>query len=346
MRQVTPRRLRTRGAVTVLVAIGLVVMLTAAAFVYDLGRVIVAAQQAQKTADAAALAGAGRLVVDQASASDSIANVVSANSGLSNFTFTQVAGSPVFYGAGAAVPAYRTLGGTENAVRVAVETDVQHYFGPIVGLRQTRVVRSAVAARLTAGGVGIAPIWISAATPMVEGQSMELHMSTLQDSNSTLPLPAGNFGWLEPQSSPSDFRDLLRGYPLPESLISANMVSVGDYVNGYPGQKVGNWSQSLGTAPNDLGRLDRAAEEPYASQTPDNYTADNPRIMLIPIVDVISGSGSQATYQVVRFAMFWLETVNGPKKSFTGQLLDGDVPGLPASDGGVETGVWTVKLVG
>lgn len=335
-----------RGAIIVMVAVVLLVLLLASAFVFDVGRVILSAQEAQRAADAAALAGAMQLRDGQAQAAASVGEVVGANSNVSSCVYTQTADSPTFYGAGDTIPSYRALSATEQAVRVAVQTDVQHFFAPVVRLRQTRVTRSAIAARLTAMAINIAPIWISSNTPMTPGESMELHMSTLADSNETLELPAGNFGWLMPQSSPSHFDLLLSGYQVPLDIVQANMVSAGDYLTGLPGQKVGQWSRTLGHSHDDLGRLDRASESPYAEQTPDNFTADNPRLLFIPLVEVISGSGSQATYSVVRFAMFWLESVDGPHKSFTGTLIDGDVPGLPATPDGSETGIWTVKLVG
>lgn len=340
------RKRDRQGAIIVLVAVVLLVLLLAAAFVFDIGRVILSAQEAQRAADAAALAGAHRMRDGQMTAATCIDEVVAANSTGSSCVYSQTVDSPIFYGPKDTIPSYRALGASEMAVRVAVQTDVRHFFAPVVRLRQTRVTRSAIAARLTAMAINIAPIWISSNTPLVAGESMELHMSTLADSSATLELPAGNFGWIMPQSSPSHFDLLLSGYQVPPDIIQANMVSNGDILRGMPGQKVGHWSRMLGHSNDDLGRLDRASVSPYAEQTPDNFTADNPRLLFIPLVEVISGSGSQATYRVVRFAMFWLESVDGPHKSFVGTLINGDVPGLPAMPDGSETGIWTVKLVG
>jgi hypothetical protein len=334
-----------QGAITVLVAVASAVLLLSAALSFDIGRVIIAAQEAQKAADAASLGGA-TLLPNTAAASSRVSAVVIANSGVSTFSYTQVSGSPIYYGAGATPPGFRVLGPFERAVRVAVQTDVEHFFAPIAGLTQTHVERSALAARLAAGQIPAVPMWISADTPLVPGQSVELHMSTAGDSDNTGAIPPGNFGWLTPGSGGQDFSLLLGGYQVPPATLQENLIAVGDTVFGYPGQKVGRWYGELGTSHDDLGRLDRAAVPPYDTQTPSDFTADNPRILLVPLVTVISGSGGNASYLVVRFAMFWLESVNRADKSIIGQVIDGDVPGLPGSDTGIDSGVFTVKLVG
>lgn len=335
---VTYQTEKRRGAVTIQVAFALVVLIIAAAFCFDIGQTVVAAQIAQRTADAAALAGATKLMTGaESEASSRASGIVSANGTSCIYPLSLQPTGVMCYSSGQAISGYRTLGIGEEAICVPVQAKVPFYFAKIIGLESTIVKRSATAARVYAAGAPIVPMWISAATPLTNGVTTELHASTAAIE----PIPPGNFGWLTPPAG--DFTTLLSGANIPEATRLANYVKIGDAVTALPGQKVGQWEKVL------KDRLSRASVPPYSTQTPTEggYTDDNPRILIVPLVTVSSdsGSGSNATFRVEQFGVFWLESVEGgSSKSILGRFLRFDVPLQP--DSSVATGVWTVRLVG
>ena len=330
------RRLADSGSVLVQVALALTVLVGAAALSFDLGQTVVAAQIAQRTADAAALAGASQVITGaEGAASSRATSIVAANSAGCAYPLAVPSGGVACLGSGAAIAGYRTLTAGEEAITVRVTAHVPFHFATLFGMDSTTAVRSATAARVHAAGASIMPMWISNATPLTVGVSQELHASTA----GTEPIPPGSFGWLQPLAG--DFSTLLSGYQVPDSVAQANYVQVGAIVDALTGQKVGQWDKVL------QDRLARASVSPYASQTPTEggYTDDNPRILLIPLVTVIGGTGTGATFRVERFGVFWLESVTGGSaKSITGQFLRYDVPLQP--DTATNTGLWTVRLVG
>lgn len=323
------------GSITLQVALALVVLVTSAALCFDVGQTVVAAQIAQRTADAAALAGAwGAITGAEAAASDRATSIVAANGATCSYPLAVPPSGIICLGSGSAIPGYRTLTAGEEAITVPVSAYVTFHFAPLFGLNSMTVVRSATVARVHAAGAPIAPMWISNSTPLIAGTDVELHASTAEIE----PIPAGNFGWLEPQAG--DFRMLLSGYQIPDDIRLANYVQVGDTVDARTGQQVGNWTKTLED------RLARATLPPYSSQTPTEggYTEDNPRLLTIPLVTVIGGVGTNASFRVERFAVFWLKSVRGgSSKSIMGEFLRYDVPLQP--DTAQDTGIWTVRLV-
>lgn len=325
---------RRAGSVIVLVAVSLVALIGAAAFVFDLGRLTIAAQYAQRTADASALA--GLLLPMKGVTGPAIAranSVVTANGPLSPYQLAVPPSGITVYGPGQTPPGYRVLGAGEEALRVIVRGTVAFNFAAAFGLQSAPVQRAAVAARVNAAGGTFVPMFIDSDTPVVYGQLTQLRASTAGEV-----LPPGNFGFLEPLAG--SFRDLLGGQNLTPALAQANFVTVGDTLNATTGQRTGQWEQEL------RGRLQRATVPPYDLQTPTigGYTNDNPRILLIPMVEYISGTGGGASYEVVRFGVFWLEDlVGGKQKSIQGRFIEFTVPLSPDTTG--NTGLLVVRLV-
>lgn len=127
------RRLRPgddTGAVAVMVALLMVVLVGSAALAVDIGRARVVAEQVQKAADAAALAGAAYLPTDLATARRTAAQVAAANLAVG------LAGAP-------SVSAQ--VGGTPTSLVVRVSAPMSYVFGPVLGITGTDVVRTATA---------------------------------------------------------------------------------------------------------------------------------------------------------------------------------------------------------
>jgi hypothetical protein len=134
------------------------------------------------------------------------------------------------------------------------------------------------------------------------------------------------------------------GYNVPEAHILASYVQIGDVLSGLTGQRVGHWTRDLGTS--GTGRLARATWAPWTYDTFANHRNDNPRILVVPMVEWVSNPGTNAHWQVDNFGVFWLEDVRkqGSDGIITGRFID---YGASGGSGGYwdYLGLWTVKLV-
>jgi Flp pilus assembly protein TadG len=130
-----------RGQVLVIVALGLVVLLAAAAFTIDLGRRAAEERYLQNAADAAALAGCRALIAgatdnDAKQTADNVAraNLTSSPSGTA-FQLPTVSEPLVYSDGHLGDPSYLTAGIliSPSSVRVAVRSDVAVTLGAVVG---------------------------------------------------------------------------------------------------------------------------------------------------------------------------------------------------------------------
>ncbi len=142
---------RQRGATLVIVAVALVALLGIVTLTVDVGRLAIAAQQAQIAADAAALAGASELP-SVSDATGEVALYIEANNeGTHGF---QVALKPgegcTYYGPGETVPGYGDLPADTHALEVNTQIQVDYIFGSVLGFDTTTVTKSAVAIRRAA----------------------------------------------------------------------------------------------------------------------------------------------------------------------------------------------------
>ncbi|HET7326333.1 MAG TPA: pilus assembly protein TadG-related protein [Nocardioidaceae bacterium] len=130
MASLRPRRDEEDGYVAVFVALLMVVLVGMAAFTVDVGQWYVTGQQAQRAADAAALGGVPELPDDQPDAFAAAQQLAAANGfqdGVETATVT---------------PA---IDGQPTRLRVTVSRTVDNIFGPLLGLDQTTITRTAVA---------------------------------------------------------------------------------------------------------------------------------------------------------------------------------------------------------
>lgn len=336
---------RRRGYVTVMVAIGLVGLLGAVAMCVDVGRVMMAAQRAQDVADAAAMAG-GSLLRVPSDAITAAQQCVAANN-LPNqgdpITCVYIANSSAsdirYYSPYTWVPGIGWLGWAAKAIQVTTHITVQYTFGRAVGLTQKGITRTAIAVRAPVGGCPIAPIWVSHPTEYRYGEYQNLLMA---DGPHYAEIP-GNFGWLAlPPEVTASWSTVLAGLPLSDTDTEAMFRDIGDYVYGYPGLSVGQWVSGLES------RITRAMTGPWAGETWDTCTSTNPRIIIIPLVTYITGTGSGATFRIEKFGAFWLDAVtsSGNPKHIDGRFIRYTLPGAgiePLSD---DVGLFTYRLAG
>jgi len=166
-------------------------------------------------------------------------------------------------------------------------------------------------------------MWISAQTPLDDRQPQLLHL----DDNPSCALIPGSFGFLQPpEGCTAAFFDLLQGYNLTHQDMATACVEAGDTLYAQTGERVGHWDRAL-DQDQGRGRLERGTTGEWAADIFTDFQKDNPRILLIPMVTYIEGTGSGAVFQIERFAAFWLEGVNQGQKEVWGRFIQYGSPG-------------------
>ncbi len=330
-----------RGFTLVMMAIVLVIIMGCVAMTVDVGRIMVASQQAQNAADASALAAAPLL----ANPSDALAEARDAinanNQNAGEYAVTCGNSDIVYYGPGSNVPGFGPLGPFAQAITVTTHVPLQYTFGAALGLTQTTVDRRAVAVRAPSGGAPIAPMWITAATPYNYGNPYNLLMA---DGPHYPDIP-GNFSWLDiPSGMSASWSQVLEGYPPLSEADQAKMtMHVDDVCSGKTGLAVGHWATPL------RNRIARGSSGIYAGDTFDDFDPTNPRIILVPLCVYVGGTGTGAQFRIVKFGAFWLERVNsgGTTKSIDGRFIRYSIPGYGDLDADATSeGIYTYRLVG
>ncbi|NSW56089.1 MAG: hypothetical protein HPY44_08750 [Armatimonadetes bacterium] len=298
---------RRRGGIMPMIIVAMPVAIAALGAAVDLGLLFIACQQCQVIADAGAWAGAQELPCFQRATA--VAQDVSERNVPPE---TQFEITTNVYTSGQIIPEVGPAP-TGGALEVNVSRRVQYYFLPVVGLHGTRVMRSAVTSRM-GGSTCVVPLWVDSATPLEFGTQLSL---LIQDTPTGIP---GSFGFLDPRGG-ADFTELLAGTATEDDW-EAQRVDQGDLLSAYTGVRVGEWVNALQS------RIDSAALPPWATDTFGDFRADNPRIMMVPLVRYNGGTGSGAGFEVVEVGAFWLEAVDaGGTKSITGRFIDFIRPG-------------------
>lgn len=336
---------RRRGAVAMMVVVGLTAILAAAALSVDVGRVMVAAQRAQDVADAGALAGGATLKVPAdaiVAAQQCVAANNQPNQGVP-ITCTYVPSSETsdirYFEPYSYVPNYGWLGWAAKAIQVTTHVTVPYTFGRVVGLTRQDITRRATAVRGPVGGCPITPMWVSHPTEYQYGEYQNLLMA---DGPHYADIP-GNFGWLAlPSGVSASWADILAGLPLSDSDLEAMFRDIGDLIYGYPGLSVGQWVNGLES------RITRAQAGTWAGETWDNCSPNNPRIVIVPLVSYVSGTGSGATFRIEKFGAFWLDAVtsSGNPKHIDGRFIRYTLPGAGIEPLADDVGLFSYRLAG
>lgn len=304
-----------RGSVLPAVAVALTVLLGLTGLAIDFGMVSVALQQCQTVADAGALAGAQELP-DFSSAVAEATAAATANIRPAEIDEYSVAVNTYAEGeqVGDVGPAPR-----HGALEVTATRFVPYRFLPVLGFQGTTVSRSAVATHYL-GGTCILPMWIWHDTPVHYG----LQVNLLMAAGPHCGIP-GSFGFLEPAGGVS-FQSLLKGLVTPQQE-ELQRVDIGDTVWAKTGLAVAHWRGPLKTDSDS--RLNRASQPPWNNDTFASFHADNPRILIVPFVEYVAGTGSNAHFVIRDFGAFWLEDVitQGSRREIQGRFIDFARPG-------------------
>jgi len=328
-----------------MVAVGLTALLGLAALSVDVGRIMMAAQRAQDVADAAAFAGGSTLKVPAdaiVAAQQTVAANNQSNQGFP-ITCTYIASSAAsdirYFAPYTYVPNYGWLGWAAKAIQVTTHVTVPYTFGRAVGLTQKEITRRATAVRAPVGGCPIAPMWVSHPTEYSYGEYQNLLMA---DGPHYADIP-GNFGWLAlPAEVTASWATVLAGLPLSDADLEAMFRDIGDTVTGYPGLSVGQWVDGLEA------RITRAGTGAWAGETWDNCSPNNPRIVIVPLVSYVSGTGSGATFRIEKFGAFWLDavTASGNPKHIDGRFIRYTLPGAGIEPLADDVGLFSYRLAG
>ncbi len=311
-----------------LTTLALVVLLTFAGLAIDVGLAALSAQQCQAASDAGAMSGAQGLP-DGTLATSMAQAVASANP--SPATAAQFTREITCYNEGDIVPGCDEPAPLGGAVLVRTSRFVNYHFLRVIGRSGLLVARTSVATKIVSGQC-IAPIWIGSTTPVSYGVATNLLMASAPHY-AGIP---GSFGFLVPNGG-VDFDDALKGtLTLDEEELQRTYK--GDLVWAYTGLKVGPW---VGALVRDAdSRPGRGTSGEWAGDTFEVYRADNPRIMIVPMVDYLYGTGSGAVFRVVRLAAFWLEAVDKNAGIISGRFIDF------TKAGGTGSRIITTHLVG
>ena len=189
----------------------------------------------------------------------------------------------------------------KNTFQVNLFQKVEHFFATVIGIDS-----STVSATATAGGNTV--ISITGVVPLgVVRQQFEFNKPyTLKYGGGEGY--NGNYGALALGGrGASNYRsNLMYGYK--------NEIKIGDIVATETGNMAGPTSQGV----NYRISLDHSSIQDLAP--------NSPRVVIVPVIDRLVGSGSNASATVVGFAAFYLESTDG-KGAVTGSFLKWAVSG-------------------
>jgi hypothetical protein len=339
---VRPRGRRS-GIVLALTAIGLLALLAFMALALDIGREVLSIQRCQSVADVSALAGGAGLPVS-ATAKAYVVQTVQGNN-TSSASGLQVSVNPAsditIYGPNSTKTGiggiYENLGPGAYVLKVTGRMYVPFYFATLFGINGADVSRPAYVYVGPVSGTLIGPIWMWYENGAYQpGVVYNVYEGQLGQAIQSFGLAAFANG------SSSTIAQYLEGNNLSQDQIDSATFNLGDTLPVTNGNHGGAWKMGFYDKPD--GRLYRASLPPYDTQTPDNYTSDNPRILIVPL---LHGDPSSGTSTIDAFGAFWVISAdfNGNHSQMSGEFLSYvTVPTGVPDPGGTGT-VNTIKLI-
>ena len=297
-----------RGQIGILFAFALAALLGGIALCTDVSVMYLNWHRMQKAVDTAALAGVAYLPED---AVDAI--TTAQNYGETNGLASSEIGTPV--------PGIDATTGI-STLTVSASRNVPYYFARVLGLT-TQLVKVSATAQAAAptsqvqcgsttsygtsvGACGLIPIGLDNATTYAYQQPITLNQG-----------PGANGQW-----GPGDWGSLALGG-------NGGNVLRSDIANGYMGQvSIGNVLTEPGKAvgPIDQGFTDRinAGLTQDPSGTFANHTPNDPRVVIVPMVDFSTAQG-KSSVMVTSFAMLWIDSAAGG--TIQANFISGVAPG-------------------
>jgi Putative Flp pilus-assembly TadE/G-like len=304
------KRNNQSGQALVLTVVFLVSLLGMAALVLDVGSWYRAKRDLQATADAAALAGAQALP-DAPGSATGLANQYATTNSPDLATKDVSISSNI-------VP--------NDRITVHVTRPAPGFFSKILGISSVQVgASSAAQTEGMAQAKYVAPITVKNTHPMLAGPGCPCFGP---GNETVLPLgKTGAPGAFDLIDLNGDGKGTVGASTLADWIANGygDYLGLGDYFSD-PGAK---WNNST---------IQAALQSRFGTE------------LMFPVYDTLTGSGSNATYHIVAWAAFHLESVtaNGSSGSITGYFTEVVWDGIPAttpSGGGPNFGAHTVQLV-
>lgn len=296
-----------QGAVLVLVALGLVVLLGCASLVIDVGLLYTSRSRLMNTADAAALAGAQELPMNPDLAME-VARVYVLSNGISEDELLV------------------EIGADQQSITVKPQQDVHFLFARVLGFTDQEVSASATAftGSLT-GAIGVVPF-------SIEEQELERGMEYVLKQGAGGTAVAGSdgkmhgwYGALDYDGGGADqYREHIKnGYQ--------TILRVGDRILIESGNMSGPTAQGV----------EYRIAQCKKGCSHNDFDPECPRVMLIPVIRVVSSE----EVEITGFAAFFLEGVGGHGIDnyvigrFVKMVISGEL------GGGTDYGAYAVKLL-
>ena len=301
------------GAVLVMTALFLVVLLGFSALVVDVSLLYVNRQALVNAVDAAALAGVQDLPYSPAVAME-MAKQYAANNGAERDQVSV------------------TVRNGDCEINVSAVRDVQLYVSRLFGLGQQRLHASATAqVGIIAAYIGVVPFGVVEQNFIYGEQYILKHGPQTQPGHFR-----GNFGALGLGGrGASNYEDKIK-YGYQERL------AVGDWVETEPGNMAGPTAEGVKY------RLDQCQH--YPKCTWDSYVPGCSRVVIVPVIRGYDNANGRDDVEIVGFAAFFLEGTlregkgNSGSSSVIGRFLRIVVPGELGEAG--DYGLRGYKLIG
>lgn len=298
-----------KGAISIIVAISMVVLLLFAALVIDIGMLAVNKSKLQNACDAAALAGAQELPKDKVKA-EAVAKQYAAENGVED-KYIKTSFSD----------------GNSKITVTAENKPVGFFFARVVGINEGQVSAkaSAINAPISRVGKGLRPFGVLYSEYEKEGTVVL--KTGVDDSNK------GNFGPVDLHSNGGS------GYEYNIKYGSDKSYSVDDPIDTETGNKVGPTFDGVQYL------IDGCNHTPAC--TPSSHKSDCSRVITVPLVDTIAVNGKKEV-TIKGFAKFFIENIvqvgNNGHVEITGTFVEEvDAGGINPSK--PDYGLRGVKLV-
>jgi hypothetical protein len=317
-----------KGSVALIAAVSLVVLLGFSALVLDLGMVYTEGSRLQNALDSAVLAAVQELPADNTASTDwsNAVNTAVLYAGDNGYALAAADFTPVYKDN---ISTNEIIG-----IRALSSEEVDFNFAKVLGIDSGTVSKKAAAGIYPAGVVtGAIPLCVSAnslSSAIEAGVVTDLTIKCSSNSGDIGIDTTGVSGWFGALrfdgSGASVYTELLSyGY--------SGMIYVGQILDMENGNMSGPTLDGFTTRYNSCS----------SGCTVESHDADCPRLVYIPVVDVISGS----QVQVVSFAAFFLEECGGNGKNAyikATYLSDAFPSGAVSETGAEDFGVYMIKL--
>ena len=318
-----------RGSAAVVTGIFMVVLIGFSAFVLDLGISYDKASKLQNSLDSAALAALQELPADN---TNSAAWSTAENTAVAYAAFNEFDISPEDIR-----PIYKDDIASNNiiGIKITKSITVEYNFARVLGINSGTITRTSAAGLVPAGGIsGAVPLSITdsslsqaIAANIVSGIKIKCSSNT-GDIGIDCTGVSGWFGALRFEGSgASAYSDLLaNGY-------SGNLF-VGQVLEMENGNMSGPTMDGFTTRYNKC----------HDGCTAENYLPDCPKLVYVPFVEVLSGSG----VKIVSFATFFLTECGGTGSNSyikATYIKDIVVPNSAAGTSGSDFGLYVGKLL-